>query len=95
MTTPDRDPYRFWRPDWAVPPGDLLQEWIEDHGVTVAHVAEQLDLPVWQVERFIRGERSLTVDWTRKIEKLTGIPESLWIGLEVMYRENLARQRRS
>lgn len=86
MTTPDRDPYRFWNRDWAVPPGDLLKEWLEERSISVATFATQIDVPAWQLEEFFIGDRILTTDLIDKLAKATGISRRLWLNLEVEYR---------
>jgi len=83
-------------PDYAVPPGNTLEEHLhhfrmQDHSLNRAIELFAKDMKVCEsdIECFIDGELILTNDFANRLEKNTGIPERIWMNLEKNYRERL------
>lgn len=75
-----------YKPDWAVPPGETLLEWLCER------FEKESGIDVTTLERLIRGETELTDSIAAKLYAATGIPIRLWINLEKDYREHLNRK---
>ncbi|WP_366180671.1 ImmA/IrrE family metallo-endopeptidase [Actinomyces timonensis] len=80
-------------PDYMVPTGDYIAEWMEDEGVNAAELARQLDVSRKHVSKLLHGEAPLSHDMALKLENVTGVPARIWNLHEVGYREALARRK--
>ncbi len=82
-----------FKPDYASPPGATLAETIEAMGLTQTELARRMGRPIKTINEIIQGKAALTADTALELERVLGVPASFWNGLEVNYREHLARQR--
>lgn len=85
--------HAVWQPDWAVPPGEILAEALQDRGMSQSELARRMDRPVKTINEIVNGKASITPDTAIQLERALGISARLWNGLEANYREQLARQR--
>lgn len=81
-----------YRPDYAVPPGETLQETIEAIGMTQAELAERMGLTTKTINFIIKGNGPVTPETALQLERVLGTPASFWNSRERQYREALARQ---
>jgi addiction module HigA family antidote len=81
-----------WHPDWAVPPGDVLTEALQDRGMTQAELANRMARPPKTINEIIKGKAAITPDTAIQLERALGISAGFWSGLESRYRAHLARQ---
>lgn len=79
------------RPDYAVPPGETLQETLQTMGMSQAELAQRTGLSAKHINRIVKGIEPISPETAISLEKVLGIPASLWNGLEKNYREQLAR----
>ena len=79
-------------PDYAVPPGDILQEWLDEQGLTQAELAQRMGRAKKTINEIIKGVAPITAETSLQLEKVTGIEASFWNSMEVNYRAFLARQ---
>lgn len=77
--------------DYAVAPGEYLEEWAEDEGLTQTRIAEMLGCSRKQVNDLINGRAPITPQTAVRLERVTGIPAKGWQQYEALYREDLAR----
>lgn len=79
--------------NYAVAPGEFLQEWIEEegNGITQAKLAEKLGVSRKHVNEILKGKVALTPDIALRLERVTGIPSSGWLAYEAQFREDIAR----
>lgn len=84
------DTYVF-KPDYAVVPGDTLQETIEALGIDQVELAVRLGIDKKTVNQIIKGLAPITRNTAIRLERVTGVPANLWNNLEMNYREGLAR----
>ena len=84
---------RTFTPDYASPPGETLAETIEALGLTQSDLARRMGRPLKTINEIIQAKAALTADTALELERVLGVPASLWNGLESNYREHLARQR--
>lgn len=89
MTTEDLS----FSPDWAVPPGETLQELLDDLEMSQAELAARLDRPKKLVNEIVQGKAAITADTAIQLERVLGLKAQFWLNLEQNYREALARQR--
>ena len=82
--------YTF-EPDFAVPPGETLQETMESLGMTQKDLAIRTNLTVQTLNRIFKGEQPITYETANRLELVTGVPARFWNNLESQYREGLAK----
>ncbi len=82
--------HRF-NPNYAVPPGETLQETIEVLGMTQSDLAQRMGRPVKTINEIIKGKAAITADTALQLEKVLRVPASFWNNAERNYREALAR----
>ncbi len=85
----------FPQTDAAIPPGEFLQEHIDDLGISQAELARRLRRPRQVVNEIVRGRKAITADTALDLEAVLGTPAHIWLGLEQEYRLALARRERS
>jgi Plasmid maintenance system antidote protein len=78
-------------PDYAVSPGDFIQEWLEENDVNAAELARRLDVTPKHVSELLSGKAPLSAVLSIALERVTGTPATLWNRTEAIYREDLAR----
>jgi plasmid maintenance system antidote protein VapI/Zn-dependent peptidase ImmA (M78 family) len=88
MSTKERYAYE---PDYAVAPGETLQEVIEARGMSQKDLAVRTGLTPQTVVRIIKGEQPITYTTANLLELSTGVPARFWNNLEAQYRERLAK----
>ncbi|WP_026926844.1 HigA family addiction module antitoxin [Granulicoccus phenolivorans] len=77
--------------DYAVAPGEYLEEWIEDQGLSQQRVADLLDGSRTQVSEIVHGRAPITSETAVRLERVVGIPAGTWLRYEALYRADLAR----
>ena len=80
-------------PDYAVSPGDHIEEWLDDQGINAAELARRLDVTPKHVSELLSGKAPLSATVALGLERVTGIPARIWNRFEAGYREDLARAR--
>ncbi|HLJ67251.1 MAG TPA: HigA family addiction module antitoxin [Chloroflexota bacterium] len=85
--------WRSWQPEWAVAPGEILQEALEDRGMSQSELARRMGRPIKTINEIINGKAAITPDTAIQLERTLGITASFWNSLETMFREHLARER--
>lgn len=82
-------------PDYAVAPGDVIEEHREAASMTQAELALRLGQSLKHLNRIIAGKEPVTPDTALKLESVFGLPAHVWLGLESRYREFKAREAES
>ena len=88
-----QETFAAFDPDWTVPPGEMLQEALEEAGMTVVGLSGATGLPRERAAALIAAEVELTEDDATLLERGTGIPARLWLRMEANYRDDLAAGR--
>ena len=78
----------------AIPPGEYLEEVLEELGMTKDELARRMSRPASKLSPVFRGEKAITPDTALQLEMVVGVPAHIWVGLESEYRLTLARQQR-
>lgn len=82
-----------WAPSWAVAPGEILVEALEERGMTQAELGRRMARPLKTISEIATGKAAVTPDTAIQLERALGIPAATWLGLEWRYREAQARER--
>ena len=77
--------------NYAVAPGEYLEEWIDDHGLSQQRVAELLGSSRKQVNEIVNGRAPITNDTAMRLERVVGIPAKTWLKYEALYQADRAR----
>jgi HTH-type transcriptional regulator / antitoxin HigA len=80
-------------PDYVSPPGETLEDVLEDRGMSQAELAERTGLSRKTVNEIIKGKASITSETALHLERVLGVPAGFWNSREHQYREALARQK--
>ena len=80
-----------FEPDFAVLPGDTLLETIESCSMSQAELALRAGLSAKTVNQIVQGKAPITPETAIRLERVTGVPAALWLGLESNFRAQLSR----
>ena len=81
--------------DLPIPPGEFLQEVLEDLGMSTDELARRLRHPATDLSQIISGITAIRADTALQLELVLGAPAHIWMSLETQYRLGLARTERS
>ncbi len=79
--------------DLPVPPGEYLEEVIEELGMSKMELAKKLGRPASKLSAIYKGKKAITPETALQLEKVVGVAAHTWTGLEADYRLTLARQK--
>ncbi|WP_328914628.1 MULTISPECIES: ImmA/IrrE family metallo-endopeptidase [unclassified Streptomyces] len=86
-----RELYAAGEPDYAVPPGATILEFLEDSSMTQREFAVRADISTKHLNQLTKGLVSLSPDVAEKLEKVTGIRSRFWNRLEADYQSTRQR----
>jgi addiction module HigA family antidote len=73
-------------------PGEILvKEFLEPMGISAYKLAKAIDVPQSRISAILAGERAITADTGLRLSKFFGLTEGFWIGLQIDYDMNAAR----
>jgi HTH-type transcriptional regulator/antitoxin HigA len=78
-------------PNYAVPPGETLEETLRALDMTQADLAQRTGRPKKTINEIIKGKAAITPETALQFERALGVPATFWNNLERNYRETLAR----
>lgn len=81
-----------YTPDYAVAPGETLEEALEELGMSQSEFARRTGRPEKTINEIVKGKAAITAETATQFERVTGIEARLWLNLESNYRSALARQ---
>lgn len=81
-----------YQPDYAVPPGEILAEYLESLGMSQAELSDRTGLAKKTINEIIKGKAPLTPETALKLERVLGRPAHFWNSLEQRYQEDLVRR---
>lgn len=82
-----------WSPDWATHPGEHLAEYIEARGWSQAEFARLTDLTPKLVSEIVNGKNPVTPETAIKLERVLGLRDYIWLGLQRDWDLHQARQK--
>ena len=68
-----------------VHPGEMLNEELEYVGLTLETFAEQLGVPVAQMEAILNGDRDVDAEFALRLERYFGSGARMWMNLQATY----------
>ena len=80
-----------FEPDWAVPPGETLEETIDALGMSQVELAHRAGLTPKTINQIVKGKAPVTPATALALEKVTEIPARFWNNLERDYQEGRAK----
>ncbi len=72
--------------DIAIPPGEYLEEVIDELGISKSELASRMSHPPSKLTQLFKGKKAITPATAIQLEKVTGVPAHIWTGLEAEYR---------
>ena len=80
------------RPQYAIPPGWLLESHLEAREMSQAECARRCGRSPKLISEIISGKAPIEPDTALQLEKVLGLHSSIWLGAEKDYRLHLARE---
>lgn len=77
--------------DYAVPPGWLLEDYLEEREWSQNAFAERCGRSTKLINQIIAGKASIDTDTAMEFEKVLGVSAQIWLNIESKYRLFLAR----
>lgn len=78
--------------DWASPPGDLIEEYMEVKNITnLSKFAGDLGISMSDLARLFSGEMPISEQLAEKLSELFGTTKGFWLSLDSNYRSDLER----
>ncbi len=81
-----------WTPDYAIPPGWLLEEYLEVRGYSQAEFARRCGRSPKLISEIIAGKAPIELDTALQFEKVLGLSANVWVNIESIYRLQLAKE---
>ena len=83
--------YQF-QPDYAVPPGWILEEHLDVHGISEAEFARRCGCTPQRISDIIAGKAPVDTEIALRFERELGLAASIWLGIEREYRLHQMRE---
>jgi len=69
-----------------VHPGRIvLEEFLAPRGLSVWHLAKDIDVPARRIYEIVQGQRSINADMAHRLAHYFGISERYWLDLQARY----------
>jgi len=81
-----------FQPDYAVPPGSVLEERLEAEGTSHAEFARRCGRSAKLISEIIAGRAPIEPDTALQFERVLGVDASIWLGIESAYRLHQTRE---
>ena len=81
-----------YQPELVSPPGDTLEELLEERGMAQAELAERTGRSKKLINEIIQGKAPITAETALQFELVLGVPARFWLEREQQHRESLARR---
>ncbi len=81
-----------YNPDYAIPPGWVLEERLDVQGISHAEFARRCGRSPKLISEIIAGKASLEPETALQFEKVLGVDASIWLGIETDYQLHRARE---
>ena len=81
-----------YRPDYAVPPGWVLEDHLKSHGLSPAQLARRCGRSAKLISEIIAGKAPVEPKTAMQFERVLGLDASIWLGIEARYRLHQVRE---
>ncbi len=85
------DTPQVFTPDYASPPGDLLQEYLEHLGISSRELARRCGRSGKLIAEIVSGKAALEPLTALQLERVLDVPASVWSNMEAAYQLHQAR----
>ncbi|MFV8753183.1 ImmA/IrrE family metallo-endopeptidase [Nannocystaceae bacterium ST9] len=82
-------------PDWISPPGDTIEDLLEERGWTKAEFALRTGFTAKHVNELLKGRVPITADAAERFSRVLGSTPEFWLVREARYQAALARRKTS
>ena len=82
-----------YKPDYIVPPGWILEEYLEVRGISIADFAQLCGRSPELIAGIIAGEMPVDAATAAEFERALGLAAHIWLGIEESFRNHLARKK--
>lgn len=79
-----------WSPDWVLAPGEVLYDYLDESGSSVATLERATGLPPTVVAGILDGTTAITEEIAEALHAATKLSAVFWMNLESAYREGVA-----
>jgi HTH-type transcriptional regulator / antitoxin HigA len=80
-------------PDWISPPGDTIEDLLEERGWTKAEFAERTGFTAKHVNELVKGRVPITPNAAERLSLVLGSTPDFWLVRDAQYRAALERRR--
>lgn len=80
-----------FEPDYAIPPGEILEETLEARGIKKAEFAERCGRSGKMIRQIINGQAPITAETAIQFERVLDVSAGVWNNLEANYRLEVAK----
>lgn len=80
-----------YEPDYAVPPGWILKERLDAHGLSSAELARRCGRSAKLISEIVAGKAPVEPRTALQLEKVLGVAADIWLGIEKDYQLHRAR----
>lgn len=81
-----------YQPDMVIPPGEILEELLEERGIALDSFADHLYISLDTLRGILKGEVVIEMVLAEQLATLLGTPAYIWLEGEKRYREHLAQK---
>ncbi len=81
-----------YQPDYATPPGYVLEDHLETRGLTPAEFARRCSLSCELIEGVIDGSAPIDADLAAILGQEFSLAASVWLNMEAIYRRRLEQE---
>lgn len=76
-------------PNYAVPPGELLLDALEQRGISRSRAARMVGMTTYEFGLLLEGRKPLSDELAASLERTLGVPASFWLNAEKNYQRHL------
>jgi len=80
-------------PDWISPPGETVEDLLEERCWTQVELAERTGLSPKHINDLVRGRTAISADMASRLDKVLGGTAQFWLTREAQYRAALERRK--
>jgi HTH-type transcriptional regulator/antitoxin HigA len=84
---------RTFTPDWISPPGETIEDLLDERGWTQAEFAARVGFTRKHVNDLVKGRASITADTASRLSASLGSSVEFWLAREAQYQAALERRR--
>lgn len=81
-----------YTPDYAAPPGDLIQEYLEQLGISARELGRRCGRSGKLMAEIMAGKAPVEPETALRLERVLDVHASIWINLEAAYQLHQARE---